>query len=224
MLYRIQVGAFKDKDNAEKLKTDIKKYGLPAIIVTVDNLYKVQVGAFSILANAEKRLKELQQLGFEAILVFTEPVSDGGKKVYEIMKPFINSPTAHKDFIVAYNKFIEEYNKKHKTNHSKIDKTNAWCTMFVDWAFYKAGYLDLIGYGKRAKQLKATAEKSKTWHDGSTGIKLGDIVIYQDNKNEPNHTEFAIDSKYNISGNYNGGVCIRKRARKTLKGYIRPKY
>lgn len=223
-IYKVQVGAFKEKSNAEKLKATVQKYKIPAVIVNVNDLYKVQVGAFSILPNAEKRLKELRRLGFDAILVFSESVSTGGQKIYDIMKPFVDSPTAHKDFIVAYNKFMDEYNKKHNTKHSKIDKSDAWCSEFVNWAFYKAGYLDLIGYAKSAKQLKANAEKLGTWHNGSMGIRLGDIVIYQDSKGEPNHTEFAIDSKYNISGNYKGGVHVRKRARKTLKGYIRPKY
>lgn len=218
-LYKVQLGAFKEKSNAENLLVKVKSYGFPAVITNVNGLYKVQCGAFSVLPNAEKRLKEVKQAGFkDAVLIYTKSVSSGGQKVYEVMRPFIDSPTAHKDFIVEYNKMMD------KLKHSKIDKNNAWCTEFVNWAFWKAGYLDLIGYAKQAKQLKAKAEKLGTWHKGSTGIKLGDIVIYQNSKGEPNHTEFAIDGTYNISGNYNGGVHIRKRARKTLKGYIRPKY
>lgn len=218
-LYKVQLGAFKEKSNAENLLVKVKKCGFPAVVTNVNGLYKVQCGAFSVLPNAEKRLKEIKQAGFkDAVLIYTKPVSSGGQKVYEIMKPFIDSPTAHKDFIVGYNKMMD------KLKHSKIDNSNAWCTEFVNWAFWKAGYLDLIGYAKQARQLKAKAEKLGTWHKGSTGIKLGDIVIYQNSKGEPNHTEFAIDDTYNISGNCRGGVHIRKRARKTLKGYIRPKY
>lgn len=218
-LYKVQLGAFKEKSNAENLLTKVKKYGFPTTIINVSGLYKVQCGAFSVLPNAEKRLKEVKQAGFkDAVLIYTKSVSSGGQKVYEVMKPFIDSPTAHKDFIVEYNKMMD------KLKHSKIDNSNAWCTEFVNWAFWKAGYLDLIGYAKQARQLKAKAEKLGTWHKGSTGIKLGDIVIYQNSKGEPNHTEFAIDGTNNISGNCRGGVHIRKRARKTLKGYIRPKY
>ena len=141
------------------------------------------------------------------------------------MKPYIDSKTAHKDFVKGYNAFIEEYNKKTDSKHGKIGMSNAWCTEFVELMFYKAGYLDLIGYGKRARNLYAIAKEKGTWKSGTDDIIFGDIVIYQDKSGTPNHTEFALGGNKFISGNYNGGVHYRTRkSLGTVKGRIRPKY
>ena len=64
-LYRVQVGAFGVKGNAEALAKRIKdKTGHNAIVVKEGSLYKVQAGAFSMIENArevgndiEKKLK-----------------------------------------------------------------------------------------------------------------------------------------------------------------------
>jgi hypothetical protein len=62
------------------------------------------------------------------------------------------------------------------------------------------------------------------WHEGSSGILLGDIVVYADKNGEPNHSEFAIGANLNISGNYNGGTSRRTRSGRRIAGYVRPKY
>lgn len=148
----------------------------------------------------------------------------GPQRVYELMKPYIGSKTAHSDFIKKYNAFIDDYNKKNGSSHSKIGTDNAWCAMFVGLMFYLAGYLDLIGYGKRSVNLMETAKKKGTWKTGTDDIRFGDIVIFHDGSGTPNHTEFALDDKYDISGNYNGGVGKRTRAGRRILGRIRPKY
>lgn len=69
-LYRVQVGAFKVKGNAERHLTKVKAAGFSdAFIAEVGgNLWRVQIGAFSVKANAEKRLKEAQAKGFEGFV------------------------------------------------------------------------------------------------------------------------------------------------------------
>lgn len=225
-LYKIQVGAFRQKANAEKMLAKVKKAGIPASIVPDGDTMKVQCGAFSVQANAEKRLALVKKKGFLNAVMITIPGDDTGRKesggadrVYAAMKPFIDSPTAHKDFVAEYNKMMD------KVGHSKISEKNAWCTEFVDWAFWKAGLLDLIGYGKQSKNLMENAIKKGTWKEGSSDIRYGDVVVYKDSKGNPNHTEFALGGKDFISGNYNGGVHVRHRSSfSSVKGRIRPRY
>ena len=69
-LYRVQVGAFSVKANAEKLVNELKQKGYTAITYQAENkLYRVQVGAFSVKANAEKLANELKQKGYNTIIV-----------------------------------------------------------------------------------------------------------------------------------------------------------
>lgn len=224
-MYKIQIGAYKQKSNAQKVVNKLKKAGIPATVVPESGLMKVQCGAFTVKENADKRLAQVKKKGFlNAIIKIvpgTEPTPStaGADKVYSIMKPFIDSSSAHKDFITEYNRMMEQ------VGHSKITEKDAWCTEFVDWSFWKAGYLDLIGYGKQSKVLMEHAQKLGTWKAGSGDIKYGDVVIYQDSKGNPNHTEFALGANDFVSGNYNGGVHKRHRSSlSSVKGRIRPKY
>lgn len=69
-LYRVQVGAFRQKDNADALLKKLKAAGFSdAFIVQVDNgLLRVQIGAFAVKANADKRLKDAQAKGFDGFV------------------------------------------------------------------------------------------------------------------------------------------------------------
>lgn len=231
ILYKVQIGAYKEKANAESMLKKLRGAGFDAIIVNQNGYMKVQCGAFESQNNAKKLMHDLEKHGFKDPIIVsvkteTKPKkSVGAQKVFDLMKPFIDSKTAHKDFIKGYNAFIEEFNKKTNSKHGKIGMSNAWCTMFVELMFYKAGYLDLIGYGKRARNLYAIAKEKGTWKSGTDDIIFGDIVIYQDKSGTPNHTEFALCGNKFISGNYNGGVHYRTRkSLGTVKGRIRPKY
>ena len=64
-LYRVQVGAFRDKSNAEKRAKYLADIGIKAIIKQAGNYYKVQAGAFSSKSNAEATLVKIQNAGFE---------------------------------------------------------------------------------------------------------------------------------------------------------------
>ena len=50
-LYRVQVGSFRDKSNAERMLNSLLMEGFPAFMIYEDGLYKVQVGAFRYLSN-----------------------------------------------------------------------------------------------------------------------------------------------------------------------------
>lgn len=217
-MYKIQVGAFRQRGNADRMAGKIKAAGIPAAIVTVGDLMKVQCGAFSVKANAEKRLAAVQKAGWPNAVIVTvpgidpEPVKTGWVKVRGELDNIMFSADPHKVVIAIL--------KKH--GHT-LKESSAWCTETVIAAFLEAGLCDLIGgYAADAPTLKKHAKALGIWHDGADGIKAGDIVLY--GSGDPNHTEIAIDGTYNVSGNYNGTVRKRKSGGRTINGRIRPKY
>lgn len=69
VLYKVQVGAFSNKSNAERMQDKLKAKGYStSTIVYVDKLYKVQLGAFSVKDNANKLVERLSKDGFKAIV------------------------------------------------------------------------------------------------------------------------------------------------------------
>ena len=66
VLYRVQVGAFKNKGNAERYLEQVKAAGYSdAYIASVhDSLWRVQIGAFKVRENAEKCRDEAEKNGF----------------------------------------------------------------------------------------------------------------------------------------------------------------
>lgn len=67
-LYRVQVGAYSKKENADNQLKAVKAKGFDAFITQVDRLYKVQVGAYSVKANAEAQLAKVKAAGFDAFI------------------------------------------------------------------------------------------------------------------------------------------------------------
>lgn len=67
-LYRVQVGVFSEKANADRMVASLKEEGYEAIIVSGPP-HRVQTGAFSSQENATKLMEELKKKGFEAIIV-----------------------------------------------------------------------------------------------------------------------------------------------------------
>lgn len=64
-IYRVQVGAFSRKANAERKLQAVQAAGFDAFVVSVDGqLWRVQVGAFVEKANAVKLQAQLQKAGF----------------------------------------------------------------------------------------------------------------------------------------------------------------
>ena len=67
--YRVQVGAFKNKENAETYRKMIKaRTKIEAILKQESGYYKVQCGAFASKENAEALKAKLQAAGFPAII------------------------------------------------------------------------------------------------------------------------------------------------------------
>ena len=71
-LYKVQVGAFAQKGNADKLKSDLTKEGFDTYIVTFGKYYRVQVGAYAEKKNAEAMLAKLKKAGWDdAFITYT---------------------------------------------------------------------------------------------------------------------------------------------------------
>ena len=72
-LYRVQVGAFSSKGNAEKQLTSLKAKGYDGYITKPEGsktaYYRVQVGAYTNKGNAQTMQSKLKKSGFEAIIV-----------------------------------------------------------------------------------------------------------------------------------------------------------
>ena len=91
VLYRVQVGAFSNKDNATEYMNKVKTAGFDTYLVKVNDLYKIQVGAFSKKANATATVKKLKDAGFTAFVTTASgaAVQTETKNVSEIAKEVI---------------------------------------------------------------------------------------------------------------------------------------
>lgn len=67
-LYRVQVGAFKNRNYAYELNSQLAEEGFPAFILMDGDLYKVQVGAFSRLENAIRMEYRLRAAGYDTYI------------------------------------------------------------------------------------------------------------------------------------------------------------
>jgi N-acetylmuramoyl-L-alanine amidase CwlA len=78
VLYRVQVGAYSKKTNADAQLKKVKNAGFTDAFITVvdGKLYRVQVGAFSVKANADAQLEKLKKAGFSGFVT-----KNGGKTV-----------------------------------------------------------------------------------------------------------------------------------------------
>ena len=91
-LYRVQVGAYSVKANADAQLNKVKNAGFTdAFITQVGNMYKVQVGAYSVKSNADNMLAKVKSKGFDAFIttVSGTPVSSTStpkKSVTEVAK------------------------------------------------------------------------------------------------------------------------------------------
>ena len=68
-LYRVQVGAYQKRENAEKKLRQISATGTDCFITDLqEGYYRVQCGAYSIRQNAENKMNALKYMGFDAII------------------------------------------------------------------------------------------------------------------------------------------------------------
>lgn len=70
-LYRVQVGAYCNKDNADRMLNSLLMDGFPAFIIYEDGYYKVQVGAYRILLNAIKMEQRLRRFRYSTYIVYS---------------------------------------------------------------------------------------------------------------------------------------------------------
>ena len=93
VLYRVQVGAFKQRGNADNCKDRLVSLGYQTYLVKVGDLIKVQCGAFANKSNAEKLMADIKSKGFEAFITTQqgEAVKDstGKKSITEIAEEVI---------------------------------------------------------------------------------------------------------------------------------------
>lgn len=68
-LYRVQVGTFKSKNNANKMLSQLSSKGFKGSLTYDNGLYRVQVGAFKNLDKASNLLRDVKGKGFSAIVV-----------------------------------------------------------------------------------------------------------------------------------------------------------
>ena len=88
-LYKVQVGAFSKKENAEKYAKELKAKGYDTYVVYIDKLYKVQLGAFSKESNAINLMNELKAKGIDAFVTTKTGKVENKKSVDEIAKEVI---------------------------------------------------------------------------------------------------------------------------------------
>lgn len=73
VFHRVQVGAFKNVQNAQRLEAELKGKGFGTYLIkTDDGLYKVQVGAFAHEENAASLLSQLQRSGYSDAWITTK--------------------------------------------------------------------------------------------------------------------------------------------------------
>ncbi|MCM1309318.1 MAG: N-acetylmuramoyl-L-alanine amidase [Butyrivibrio sp.] len=67
-LYRVQVGAFRSRENADRLLNSLLADGFPAFIIYSDGLYKVQVGAYQNLDNVVRMERRLRRFRYNTFI------------------------------------------------------------------------------------------------------------------------------------------------------------
>lgn len=68
--YRVQVGAYLYKINAERQERRLKDAGFDCFITHKDEYYRVQAGAYKNFENAQKKEKALQNKGFDVYIAY----------------------------------------------------------------------------------------------------------------------------------------------------------
>lgn len=67
--YRVQTGAFRSRENAERMLYQLTDKGYPAFLTYEDGLFRVQVGAFLQFGNAVNMEQKLRDDGYSTLIV-----------------------------------------------------------------------------------------------------------------------------------------------------------
>ena len=68
-LYSIQVGAFRDRRDADQMVQQLEREGFPAHLVYEDGYFKVRVSAFEKLDNAVATEQRLKARGYDTYMI-----------------------------------------------------------------------------------------------------------------------------------------------------------
>ena len=91
-VYRVQIGAFSNKANAEAQYHKVKAAGFGPIMVKSGSTYRIQVGAYKQKTNADARMKQIKAAGFDAIVTTASGVTvavSSKKSIDEIAREVI---------------------------------------------------------------------------------------------------------------------------------------
>ena len=69
VIYRVQVGAYLLKANADRMLKKLKKKGFNAVVIKSGAVYRVQVGAYTKIENAQTMQENLKHRGFKSVIV-----------------------------------------------------------------------------------------------------------------------------------------------------------
>ena len=69
LYYRVQTGAFRNRENADRMLYQLTDQGFPAFLLYEGDLYKVQVGAFQQIGNAVNMEQRLRDRGYSTVIV-----------------------------------------------------------------------------------------------------------------------------------------------------------
>lgn len=69
LYYRVQTGAFRDRENADRMLYQLTDQGYPSFLLHENDLYKVQTGAFQQLGNAVDMEQRLRDDGYSTVIV-----------------------------------------------------------------------------------------------------------------------------------------------------------
>ena len=67
-LYKVQVGAYEDKDNADRLVSSLQSRGFDPYVIYQNGMYKVQVGAYANLSNAAAMENRIRDAGYPTFI------------------------------------------------------------------------------------------------------------------------------------------------------------
>lgn len=116
-LYRVQVGAYNDKVNADKQLAKVKADGFDAIIVKANGMYKIQVGAYSVRTNAENQRSKLEEKGYAAFITTQGGVTVQTEPIVSPYYPKYKGTSTSVDKVLKAIGVPERYTGNYKNRH-----------------------------------------------------------------------------------------------------------
>lgn len=103
--YRVQAGAYKNRELAEGKVASIKADGYDALLIEEDGLWKVQVGLYRVKANADAKVQRLQEAGHEVFIKMIETELEKSIEKGVTVTVLKNVTYEGKPFRVYYDKY-----------------------------------------------------------------------------------------------------------------------